>query len=51
MREQQVIRTVGATVAMASIAAAALLSAGSARAGELYVKAASRVSCWAGRSR
>jgi hypothetical protein len=38
MREQQVIRTVGATVAVASIAAAALLSAGSARAGELYVK-------------
>ncbi len=38
MREQQVLRTLGATVAVASIAAAALLSAGSARAGELYVK-------------
>jgi hypothetical protein len=38
MREQQVIRTVSATVAMASIAAALLFSVGSARAGELYVK-------------
>lgn len=39
MREQKLIRTVSAVVAVASIAAAALLSAGSARAGELYVKA------------
>jgi hypothetical protein len=39
MREQQVIRTVSAVVAVASIAAAALLSAGSARAGEFYFKA------------
>jgi hypothetical protein len=38
MREQPVIRTLGATLAVASIAAAALLSVGSARAGELYVK-------------
>lgn len=38
MREQQVIRTVSAVVAMASIGAALLLSVGSARAGELYVK-------------
>lgn len=38
MREQQVIRTVSATVAVASIAAALLFSAGSARAGELYLK-------------
>lgn len=38
MREQQVIRTVSATVAVTSIAAALLFSVGSARAGELYVK-------------
>ncbi len=38
MREQQVIRTVSATVAVASIAAALVFSVGSARAGELYVK-------------
>jgi hypothetical protein len=39
MREQQVIRTVSAVVAVTSIGAAALLSAGSARAGEVYLKA------------
>jgi hypothetical protein len=38
MREQQVLRTISATVAVAAIAAAGLLSAGSARAGELYLK-------------
>jgi hypothetical protein len=38
MREKQVIRTVSAIVAMASIGAALLLSVGAARAGELRVK-------------
>lgn len=38
MREQQVIRTVSAIVAVASIGAALLLSVGAARAGELRVK-------------
>jgi hypothetical protein len=39
MRDMQVIRTVSAVVAVASIAAAALLSAGSTQAGELYLNA------------
>ncbi len=38
MREQDILRNVSATVALASIAAALLFSVGSARAGELYVK-------------
>lgn len=38
MRELQIVRTVSATVAVASIAAALLLSVGSARADEIYVK-------------
>ncbi len=38
MREQQVIRTVSGSVAVAAIAAALALSVGSARAGEFYVK-------------
>jgi hypothetical protein len=38
MREQAVIRTVSGTVAVASIAAALLMSVGTARAGEFYVK-------------
>jgi hypothetical protein len=38
MREQQILRAVSASVAIASIGAALLLSVGSARAGELYLK-------------
>lgn len=38
MREQQVVSTISGGVALAAIAAALLVSVGSARAGELYLK-------------
>ena len=38
MREQQLIRTISGTVAMAAIGAALALSATTARAGEIYLK-------------